>query len=46
MKLAVFLGLFALTYAHPNGLDQPCDPSVTHCPRQEYEQNPRSVCGK
>merc|ERR1719219_308113 len=29
----MLLGLLAVAYAMPDGLDQPCDPSVTHCPR-------------
>jgi len=32
MKL-MLLGLLAVAYAMPDGFDQPCDPSVTHCPR-------------
>ena len=30
----IFLSLFALAYAHPNGFDQPCKPGE-HCPRHK-----------
>ena len=44
MKL-MLLGLLAVAYAMPDGFDKPCDPSVTHCPRQ-LPGTPRQNCGK
>ena len=43
MKL-MLLGLLAVAYAMPDGFDQPCDPSVTHCPRSGTSR--QNSCGK
>ena len=44
MKL-MLLGLLTVAFAMPDGFDKPCDPSVTHCPRQ-LPGTPRQNCGK
>ena len=43
MKL-MLLGLLAVVYAKPERFDQPCDPSVTDCPRSETSR--QNSCGK
>ena len=43
MKL-MLLGLLAVVYAKPESFDQPCDPSVTDCPRSETSR--QNSCGK
>jgi len=42
MKL-MLLGLLTVAFAMPDGFDKPCDPSVTHCPRQ-LPGTPRQNC--
>ena len=45
MKL-MLLGLLAVAYAMPDGFDKPCDPLVTHCPRQLPGTPRQNSCGK
>jgi len=39
----MLLGLLTVAFAMPDGFDKPCDPSVTHCPRQ-LPGTPRQNC--